>query len=95
MKRNTITMVLGLLLAVPLAPFLYALLGGGVVGGAACLLLGIVASAASRRAVNGVVEGYNWYKYRDVYIEEPAPMRVPKHTAYEIDWTNINKGDKL
>lgn len=62
MKRNTITMLLGLLLVVPVAPVLYTLVGGGLVGLVACFLLGVVASAAMRRAVNGVVEGYNWTK---------------------------------
>lgn len=60
MKRNIITMLLGLLLAIPVAPVLYVFMGGGLMGFVACFLLGIVASAAMRRAVNGVVEGYNW-----------------------------------
>ena len=80
MKRNTITMLLGLLLAIPVAPVLYALVGGGLTGFVACFLLGMVASAAMRRAVNGVVEGYNWVRYRN---------------AYENDWTTADKSGKL
>lgn len=95
MKRNTISMLAALVLAAPIAPVLYTVMGGGLVGGMACILLGFVASAAMRRAVNGVIEFRDWIKYRDVHVEEPPPMRMPKHTAYELDWTTTNKGDKL
>lgn len=95
MKRNTISMLLAILLVIPIAPVLYALLGGGLVGSVACLLLGVVTAACMIRAVNGTVEVYNWIKHRNVHIEEPKPMPVPQHTAYEIDWTKITKDDRL
>jgi len=95
MKRNTISMLLAILLVIPLAPVVYALLGGGLAGSVACILLGVVTAASTTVAVNSVVSLYNWIKYRNVHVESPKPLSVPQHTAYELDWTKITKGDNM
>lgn len=93
--KKLIVMVIGVLLVLPTASVLYAWVGGGALGSALCLLLGVVTYMCVANVVGLVVEGYEWIKYRKVRVEEPQPIRVPEYTAYEIDWTKINKDDRL
>lgn len=82
-------------MVIPLAPVVYAVVGGGVLGSLACFALGTVTYWAVRTVLNRAVELYDWFKHRNVYVEPPKPLPVPTATTYELDWTKINEGDRL
>ena len=85
---------IGVALVVPLAPVLYALVGGGTVGGVACLALGTVTYWAVSTALNRVIELYKWVRDRNEPVEDTR-LRVPQETVYLIDWTPTRKDGKL
>jgi len=51
-------------LAVTIAPVLYALLGGGLLGGLACMLLGMTTYWACETTLNNAVALYRWHRDR-------------------------------
>lgn len=93
--KKLISIVIAVALVVPVAPVLYVLVGGGIVGGAACTILGVITVLAVQRLINGAMEGYQWYKARNVKVTDPSPLSAPEYTTYESDWTKITKDDRI
>jgi hypothetical protein len=44
----------------PIWPILYAVLGGGYIGGAAVIILGWTTNWAVSNVVNGIIDWYRW-----------------------------------
>jgi hypothetical protein len=73
-----------LAIVIPLAPVVYAVLGGGLVGGVACLLLGMVTYWAVEKVLNTAIEAYRWHR------EMSRPTK-----DIRTDWTTKDKSGKL
>lgn len=68
--KQTIIIVLAVVLVIPTASVLYALAGGGTLGTILCMLLGVVAYLSVGFLVGLVVEAYEWIKYRKDWTNE-------------------------
>ena len=81
-------------LAVPAAMIVYPLLGGGLIGGVACIAIGLAARWAVETLLVRSVEVYRWWRDRDKPVE-PASLSVPSSVVYLVDWTKDERDGRI